>query len=313
MTKSTDSRIVLYPQLGAYVDLWFSRLAGHGLGNCFYCYFHAIVLAEQANGIVIAPPWFSLKLGPLLRGESSKRLYWRMFKPFANEISGFGKLFRLLAGFPRRNVVEVGMEATPVLRPGVLNVVVVSTFTFNGLHSYLDLIRRRLLGIIRDPIPVNFAWGRGSYIAVHVRLGDFAKVGDATVVSSGQPNTRIPLSWYVSVVSALRQRFAEREIYIFSDGQPDELRPLLTLGAQLYRSGSDITDLLAMSGASILVGSNSTYSRWAAFLGDMPSIWLKKTVEDEKPTGSETPILFVGMDDSHPELWPQHALRDQPR
>ena len=85
--------------------------------------------------------------------------------------------------------------------------------------------------------------------------------------------------------------------------------PLLEMGATLYRSGSDMTDLLAMSGASILVGSNSTYSRWAVFLGDMPSIWVKREVQEEKPSGAETPILYVPIDATDPALWPHAVLR----
>jgi hypothetical protein len=93
-------------------------------------------------------------------------------------------------------------------------------------------------------------------------------------------------------------------IFIFSDGKEHELMPLLELGATLYRSGSDMTDLLAMSAASILVGSNSTYSRWAVFLGDMPSIWVKREVQEEKPSGADIPILYVPIDATDPALWP---------
>jgi hypothetical protein len=34
-----------------------------------------------------------------------------------------------------------------------------------------------------------------------------------------------------------------------------------------------ITDLLALSQAKVLVGSGSGFSMWAAFLGQMPSVW----------------------------------------
>ena len=69
-----------------------------------------------------------------------------------------------------------------------------------------------------------------------------------------------------------------------------------------------MTDLLMMSGASILVGSNSTYSRWAAFLGDMPSIWLRgakiaKDFAEERPTSPSTPILYAPMDTTELSLW----------
>ena len=59
-----------------------------------------------------------------------------------------------------------------------------------------------------------------------------------------------------------------------------------------------MTDLRAMAGASLLVGSNSTYSRWAAFLGNMPSIWLKTDAEAEKPTAADAPICYAPLNES---------------
>ncbi len=111
------------------------------------------------------------------------------------------------------------------------------------------------------------------------------------------------MSWYTNMMRAMRERYRDKPIYIFSDGDAKQLKPVLEQGARLYRTGSDMTDLLAMSGASILVGSNSTYSRWAAFLGDMPSIWLRTAADIEKPSGPGTPILYVPLDCGEPVLW----------
>jgi hypothetical protein len=90
-------------------------------------------------------------------------------------------------------------------------------------------------------------------------------------------------------------------IYVFSDGEQQALAPLLDLGAQLHRSGSDMTDLLAMAGASLLIGSNSTYSRWAAFLGNMPSVWLKTTADGDKPTDAGIPTCYAPLEGSEPD------------
>jgi hypothetical protein len=109
--------------------------------------------------------------------------------------------------------------------------------------------------------------------------------------------------WYVNLTRALLKRYGDKPVYIFSDGEENMLRPILDLGAKLYRTGSDMTDLLAMAGASILVGSNSTYSRWAAFLGNMPSIWLKTAADAEKPTAPETPIMYLPLDCVDPVFW----------
>jgi len=279
------------------------RVAGHGLGNCLYTYFHAVALAEKHGAAVVAPPWFSLKIGPLLRGERSKRFYWRMFRPFVGEIHGVRKLLTLLRSYRNRVILKVGESTDPAVVRGALNFVVSSKFTFRGLHAHRSAIRERILGTVNDPVPANHCWGGGGYVAVHVRLGDFAEVSDRATIFSDKPNLRIPIAWYVNLTCALRKRYGHMPIYVFSDGDEKLLKPILDQGATLYRSGSDMTDLLAMSGASILVGSNSTYSHWAAFLGNMPSIWLKTAVDAEKPSATETPILYVALDCVEPPLW----------
>jgi hypothetical protein len=304
MTNPSRESTVIYPVLGSSLDLWFVRISGHGLGNCFYTYFHAVALAEKHGATLVAPPWFCLKIGPLLRGSASKRLYWRMFKPFAADIRGIRKFRTLLLSYRKRQVVKVGNVTEPALVAGATNFVVSDQFTFRGLHPHRALIRERLLGIVKDRVPESHDWGSGNYIAVHVRLGDFAAVADTARINRGEPNLQIPLSWYITLIAALRKRYADKEIYLFSDGGEGQLKPLIELGAKLYRSGSDMTDLLAMAGASVLVGSNSTYSRWAAFLGDMPTIWLKTSAQAEKPSAAETPILFIPLDAQEPALWP---------
>jgi len=305
MSGKNQASTFVYPSLGSRYDLWFLRMSGSGLGNCFYNYFQAVALAERCNARVIVPPWFSVKIGPMLRGQSGKRFYLGMFKPYRGDIGGLRKLWILLSRYWRRNIVEVDGSRPAALELGALNVVTVnSKFTFDGLYPHRDAIRQRILGIVNDPVPPDHCWGRGKFIAVHVRMGEFAQVSDTKLITGGMDNVRVPLSWYVNLVKKLRACYPQMPIFIFSDGKEHELMPLLEMGATLYRSGSDMTDLLAMSGASILVGSNSTYSRWAVFLGDMPSIWVKREVQEEKPSGAETPILYVPIDATDPALWP---------
>jgi hypothetical protein len=299
---SQVSPTLIYPVLGGNWDLAFVRVSGHGLGNSFYTYFHAVALAEKSGARLVAPPWFCLKVGPLLHGSASRRLYWRMFKPFDGDLHGPAKIFALARSYRRRSTLIVGGSSEPVVIHGTLNYVVSDQFTFVGLHAHRSKIRERLLAIIRDPIPNDHRWGGGEYIAVHVRMGDFAKVTDLELIERGEPNLRIPLSWYLNLIAALRRRYPNKAIYLFSDGDKAALRSLLDQGVTLYRSGSDVTDLLMMAGASILVGSNSTYSRWAAFLGNMPSIWLKTKVAMEKPSDRASPVSYVGLENPNPTL-----------
>ena len=208
----------------------------------------------------------------------------------------------LRKAFANRHIAEIDGTTEPTVLPERLNVISCRKFTFQGLHEHRDKVRERLIGIISEPIPADHNWGKGRFIAAHIRLGDFTIPQDGTQVRRNS-NTRIPLSWYESVIRVLQKRYPDMPVRIFSDGEDSELQPLLALGASTYRSGSDIRDLLTMSSASILVGSNSTYSLWAAFLGNMPTLWLDVERRDDKPSAPETPILFVPLDETEPKLW----------
>ena len=63
------------PSLPGGYDFGIVRLMGAGIGNCLYAYFHAVVLAREANCRIITPTWSSVKVGPLLRRERSLRRY----------------------------------------------------------------------------------------------------------------------------------------------------------------------------------------------------------------------------------------------
>jgi hypothetical protein len=282
---------VFYPLLGGVKDLGFVRLSGHGLGNGFYSYFHAFVLARRLNGRLIHPAWLSLKTGPLRRGDASKRFYWRLFSPTPDEISGPRKY--LLLTTARHNLIEIGDDTPPRVDTARINIVSCKSFTFRGLHEHRTAIRQRFLAMIREPTPAGFQWGSSDYAAIHVRLGDFAPSADISAINSGVANKRLPMSWYIAIIRRLRQQHPDRPIFLVSDGKEGELRELIANGARLVRTGSDIGDLLTLSSASLLVGSNSTFSRWAAFLGDMPSIWTSIPKPDDTPTIDNSKISFI--------------------
>jgi hypothetical protein len=278
----------VYPRLGAVCDLWHVRLSGTGLGNSLYTYFHSLVAAESCGARVIAPAWVSLKIGVFLRREYSKRTYWGQFVPHRDEIAGVKKFATLLAGATSAARVEVGTGRPPDIIRGKLNIATCSKFSFAGLHQHREFIRKRLVEITTETCP---SWGAGGHIGVHVRLGDFAATPDAPC--GERINRRIPIRWYLDRLESVRQCYPSAEIKIFSDGHPHELRELLDRGACLCRTGSDVGDLLALSSSSVLIGSNSTFSYWAAFLGNMASVWMAPAGGHEKPSAPETPIDYV--------------------
>jgi hypothetical protein len=111
------------------------------------------------------------------------------------------------------------------------------------------------------------------FVAMHIRAGDFTATDEAKL-RAGEFNMRLPLGWYVDAAGKLREVLPSVAIRVFSDGSPAELASILAVpGTELVTGGSAITDLLDMSAAACLVASGSTFSSWAAFLGQVPSIW----------------------------------------
>jgi hypothetical protein len=289
---------MIYPSLPGGYDFGIVRLMGAGIGNCLYAYFHAVVLARKVNCRIITPTWSSVKIGPLLRRERSLRRYGTMFRAHPDEIHGFMKTARLVASWPGHKRIEIRVGQPACAAPRGLTIVGVPahSFTFEGLHPHRDMIRNRLLEILASPPKETPKWGAGSYAAAHVRLGDFRAAQSDNLQRSFRDGERIPLVWYEHAIRRVRTIFPELPVHVFSDGHEHELADIMKIdGVSLRREPNDVADLLALAQARLLIGSNSTFSRWAAFLGDMPTIW-PNTKLREKPTGEATPILYVTDD-----------------
>lgn len=289
----------VYPLFEAGLDLGFARVAGAGLGNCLFSYFHAMLFAQRRGAKLIQPAWPSLKLGPLLRGERSKRFYIGLFRPAPQELTGLRKA-RALAGGLGGTWRDAPIPSPATARTnGRLTVVRCRRHLFEPLLPDREEIRRRFLEIARPPLPLRQGWGNGRYLAMHVRLGDFAVASPERLLGGIENNLRIPLAWYVDVARRLRAVFPGLPVHVLSDGAEAELAPLLAIdGVCIRRENDDLSELAALAGARLLVGSRSTFSRWAAFLGNMPSIWLATTAGMERCTSSDVPFLQVGADTS---------------
>ena len=287
---------MIYPSRPAGYDFGVVRIVGAGIGNCLYAYFHAVVMAKEVNCRIIAPTWSSVRVGPLLRGERSLRRYGKMFRAHPDEIRGFMKAARLASLWlgHKRVPIRIGQRAYAACSG--LTIVEAPEFTFVGLHLHRDMIRSRLLEILSAPPAEVPKWGAGDYAAAHIRLGDFTTAQSHSLRRSFRDGERIPLAWYEHAIRRVRASFPELPVHIFSDGHARELAGVTAIdGVSLRREPNDVADLLSLAQARLLIGSNSTFARWAAFLGDMPSIW-PNTELREQPTGEATPVLYVADD-----------------
>ncbi len=212
--------------------------------------------------------WLHLRIGPFLRGELDKRMYHRLFR--APGLLALAHRAARLATLPLR--AEPPADEGPSARPGV--------YVFRGMECFFaplfgnhEVLREGLTSWLRPEYVPFTPTSRG--IAVHVRRGDFAPPGSDKVLREGHGNYRIPIEWYVQALRAIRSRLPLGiQADVFSDGRPSELAALLAEpDTRQHPAVSAATDLLAMASAAALIGSGSTFSRWAAFLGQVPSVW----------------------------------------
>lgn len=249
MMKKTIQKKYIYPKLPAKYCFPFFRIAGSGLANCLFVAARAFLRAHREKLEFIEPTWLNFSIGPYLRHQADKRHYNGLFLPY-NQNHGWKKF--LLLAF-HRDEIEVESD--------------LQNF-FRDILADSQLVQNYLQKIIRPDLleKVN-SFDFSNAIAVHVRLGDYI------------PQLRIPLSWYEEMMQKIRQVAPEKKFrfLIFSDGTDAELAPLLQ-HADTERSflGNALADIMAISKCQMLLGSDSTFSGWGAYLGQVPCCFLRK-------------------------------------
>lgn len=230
-----------------------------GLGNELFPVLRAFDISVKESRVLLWPTWLQLKIGPILRRERDKRMYWILFRPPAPP-----SVVRLIWARVR-GVPHSGPDASR------------SYVTVQGMENYFQgvgitgpefrdlLMSRARRGVVSPPLTEP-------YIAFHVRLGDFSRVG-ASESGVSKNNTSSPISWFVARARAARDAHPGIRMYVCSDGDDAELAPLLSEDGVLRSTGRNaLDDMIFMSRAAGIIGSRSTFSAWGAFLGDVPMV-----------------------------------------
>lgn len=238
----------VYPKLPAEkVTTYFFRLSGSGLANCLFVYARAIKRAKELNCKIISPTWFNISIGPYLRHQSDKRHYLGLFTS-EGEVCGFKKVFDL---FCCRNKIEV-VEGLGCYFSDILDCAGI-------IKQYIEQhVNKKVLA------PVN-KYNFNDCVAVHIRLGDYPE------------NVRVPIKWYKEKIETLKRNHPYYKFLIFSDGRDEELKELCSLdNVKRVFFGNAIADIFAISKCCYMIGSDSTFSGWGAFLGQVPCVFYRK-------------------------------------
>ena len=281
-----------------------------GLGNMLLPWARAEIFARRAGARMIRPFWNTVRLGPHLRREPLKRDYLGFFGRI-DHIDGIARLWRLARG---ARLAEDEL-ATPSAdgRPRVV--------CFRGLGAYFAplagehaFIRDRLWRMTRPELRPPPLAGGGRFIGMHIRRGDVTRQG-LTPEHLARWELFTPTAWFLGMAYAIRRRavLADLPIVIFTDGSRAEIADLLRIdNVHLHRAGTAITDLWALSQASLLIASGfSTYSQWASYLGGMPTIYAPGKMQQEVQIGrpEALEVELSAHDDLPRALYDQLAYR----
>lgn len=249
----------------------YPRLPNAGVGNRLLPWARSTVYARRFDLPRLAPGWWNIKVGPILRRESDWRWYVGQFRPTADEVVGVGRRWRLLTQAKQPEPAD--LTTPPAAGSGVI--------VFSGLGDYFgqlndahDLLRRELLAAVA-PRWQGFGGFPPAPIALHIRRGDFKPVRSMDELKT-TGNAQTPLGFFVETLRLVRrQAGGNTPAFVVSDGTREELRELLAEpNVRQVSTGSAIGDMLSLTRAGLLIGSGgSTFSLWGAFLAQCPAVF----------------------------------------
>lgn len=241
-----ENKKYVYPQLPGH-DFYFFRTMGSGLANCLFVYARTIAYAYRTGAKIVAPTWFNLGIGPYIRHQKDKRHYLGLFNS-GGEVSGLNKVFRLLC-------YKKNIEIVSGLNDYFKDILNESGVIAPYIESHVNPVILKVID--------NFDFTNS--VAVHIRLGDYPE------------NVRVPISWYKQKIEDIQKKHPEYRFIIFSDGRDDELIELMSIqNVKREFFGNAIADILAISRCCYLIGSDSTFSGWGAYLGQVPCVFFRK-------------------------------------
>ncbi len=236
-----------YPKLSDK-DFGYFRISGPGLANCMFFAAKAYVACSKAKGTMISPTWIKFSIGPYIRHEKDKRAYTSLFKN--SGISGLRKILAIIDCKLRSQRYSVFSDLGNY---------------FGDLQDSQPLVRNYFESIVYPETIAQVKTPLTDKIAIHVRLGDYL------------PHLRIPISWYVDVVKEIMKVNHHQQFVLFSDGNDDELKDLLEIpNVKRHFFGNAFADMWAISNCKLLIASDSTFSAWGAFLGNVPIIFNRR-------------------------------------
>jgi hypothetical protein len=255
-----------------------------GLGNELIVWAKAYLAAQALDGICVPPAWGLnprgyrkyFKSGRLdtLRNEALLRLMPSIrftpdcyFQTGRKDYLDAIKIWAQTCGVAEKPIWSLAAEgmwggycAIRRAREFLRQQLLMTRWTLDNLVEYSGLL---------DPDCLQ--------VALHVRRGDFSPPR-APATYQGKFNLAIPTDWYLNIAKHIQCALGRRKVQftVVSDGSPSDVIPYkteinaITTDKQDHR---DISDLMILASADVLVCSISAYSLLAAFLSQGLYLW----------------------------------------
>jgi len=263
-----ERQIYSYPRLSK-ADFLLIRIGGNGLGNLLFTWARCLSVSRRQNWRMVWPTWYSHKPKNKRTNPYDHRTYGDLFRPSTDYISLPMKLPQLIF----RKWISESEAESKAPKPGCVVQFRGMEGKFQPFLQDLDLVRSELLKMTQEQHLAGFKAADPAPVSIHIRRGDFLQRGNYEQTVA-RHNSLLPLKWYISALQAVRERYGKAvRTYVFSDGTNEELAPLLAMeNVERVEFGSSIADILALSRSRLLIASGSTFSQWASYLGQVPTI-----------------------------------------
>lgn len=245
----------------------YADLSKGGLGNKLLVWTRAYAFSKKHSIELITSSWYTFSLGPFLRLENKKRLYWNYFKK-----DKLSKQLKYLFLLPfRKRIYDPSFDE--LIGDKCIYVFRNNSYTndyFFDLKPFRNDIRGFIFENINPKYLSIFKSLKKPVIGIHIRRGDF-KFG----------STITPEKYFYDCVLSIRQ-YADMElpVTVFTDANSSEIELIKSLPeVTVFNSDADIIDILSLASSKIaIISIGSTFSFWGAFLSDgiilkHPSEW----------------------------------------
>lgn len=242
-----------------------------GLGNKLFVWGNAYVVAERNQVPLVVTGWNNpFGFRTFLKGGGIRR-YGALFRNSGVKRSRFREWEKSIQETLEEPALEthlkIGSRALFSKLPPWQD-------WFQPLIPYRSMVVQGFHAMLSERVKAETSGLIGSPIAIHVRLGDFRRVGvheDFAKVG----NARTPMGYFCRLVERIRDTIGwDAPVRIYSDGRNSELQDLLRMrNVTRAKDRNPVLDMVEMSLSKVLIlSAGSSFSQWAAFLGTQPVI-----------------------------------------